>query len=260
MSKNRFYIVVAVLLAVCIPVVCRSDDGGKNVKRYKVSVEKTYPHDVSSYTQGLFFHEGRLYESAGQYGRSRFFISDHTTGKEMKHIDIDDRYFAEGSCILGGKLYVLTWKEHECLVYDPSTLRYLGSFRYTGEGWGLTTDGTSLIMSDGTSKIRFINPSTFMEERSVNVTLDGKNVTLLNELEYIKGEIWANIYTTDTIVRIDPATGEVRSLLDCSGLLKLYDRRISTDVLNGIAYNPDEDAVYLTGKYWPKLFKIKKIW
>lgn len=260
MSKNRVYIAVVILMTVFIPFVCRAEDGGKKVKRYKVTVEKTYPHDVSSYTQGLFFHDGRLYESAGQYGRSRFFISDHTTGKATKNINIDARYFAEGACIVDGKLFVLTWQEHECLVYDPSSLRYLGSFRYSGEGWGLTTDGTSLIMSDGTSRLRFINPSTFLEERSVNVTLDGKNVTLLNELEYIKGEIWANIYTTDTIARIDPATGEVKSLLDCSGLLKLYDRKLSTDVLNGIAYNPDEDAVYLTGKYWPKLFKIKKIW
>ncbi len=246
------------LIFLLAPCFCRADGGMKNVPTVKVSVEKSFPHDVTSYTQGLFFLDGKLYESAGQYGHSRFFISDHKTGKISKHTDIDKRYFAEGACVLNGRLFVLTWQEHECLVYDPVTLKYLGSFRYPGEGWGLTTDGKSLIMSDGTSRIRFLNPDTFMEEKSINVKMDGKYVKYINELEYIKGEIWANLYTSDMIAIIDPTTGDVKCLIDCSGLLKPADRKPSTDVLNGIAYNPDEDAVYLTGKYWPKMFKIKK--
>ncbi len=258
--KNRAYISFLVLLVIfsagCFAALAQE----RGVKTYKASVEKSFPHDVSSYTQGLFFHNGMLYESSGQYRHSRFRKTDPVTGKATQSISLDSRYFAEGSCILKDKLYILTWREQECLVYNPETLRYLGSFRYQGEGWGLTTDGTSLIMSDGTSEIRFINPDTFMEIKRITVTLNGKQLEYLNELEYIKGEIWANVYTSDMIAIIDPQTGEVKSLVNCKGLLPQSERKPSTDVLNGIAYNLEENAVYLTGKYWPKVYKIKKLY
>lgn len=259
MTKNSAYISFLVLLTFIFGQCPIALAQGKGVKTYKALVEKAFPHDVSSYTQGLFFHDGKLYESSGQYRHSGFRKTDLLTGKAFQSISIDKRYFAEGSCIFNGKLYILTWREQECLVYDPETLRYLGSFRYQGEGWGLTTDGTYLIMSDGSSDIRFINPDTFMEVKRISVTMNGKPVEYLNELEYIKGEIWANVYTSDIIVRIDPQTGEVNSLVNCKGLLPQSERKPSTDVLNGIAYNPQEDAVYLTGKYWPKIYRIKKL-
>ena len=260
MQKIRSYLpLVFAFLILCADSFRTQAVEGNRVKTYKVTVAKAFPHDVTSYTQGLFFREGKLYESAGQYGQSSFRKADLSTGKVTQRVNIDRQYFAEGSCILGDRLYILTWREQECLVYDPASLRYLGSFRYRGEGWGLTTDGVNLIMSDGTSKVRFINPDTFTEIKSINVLMNGKPVEYLNELEYINGEIWANIYTTDMIARIDPATGAVNSLVDCKGLLPQSERKPSTDVLNGIAYNPEEDAVYLTGKYWPKVYRIEKI-
>ena len=161
--------------------------------------------------------------------------------------------------MLGNRLYVLTWREGECFVYDIRTMQRLGTCRYTGEGWGLTTDGKSLIMSDGTSTITFRNPENFAVQRSITVTLRDKKVANLNELEYIKGEIWANVYGSDLIVRIDPATGAVRSVVNCNGLLPAAQRRPRTDVLNGIALDPASGDIWVTGKYWPKMYRIKLV-
>lgn len=232
---------------------------GQNVKTYGYKVEESVPHDVASYTQGLFFHDGNLYESAGQYGESSFRRVDLKSGRVLDRTNYEGRYFVEGSCVLNGRLYVLTWQEGECFVYDIKTMKQLGTCRYTGEGWGLTTDGKSLIMSNGTPVITFRNPETFAVERSITVTLRGKNVMYLNELEYIKGEIWANVYGTDMIVRIDPASGEVRSVVNCTGLLPASLRRPRTDVLNGIALDPATGHIWLTGKYWPKMYRIKLV-
>ena len=228
----------------------------QNVKTYGYKVEETLPHDVGSYTQGLFFYEGELYESAGQYGASNFRKVDLQTGRVLQRINFEGRYFAEGACVLGDRLYVLTWQEQECFVYDIHTWKKLGSFRYRGEGWGLTTDGKSLIMSDGSSTLTFLNPETFVPERTVSVTLRGQKVAYLNELEYIKGEVWANVYGTDQIVRIDPATGVVRAVINLRNILPAQQRTSGTDVLNGIAYEPRTGAVYVTGKYWPKMYRI----
>lgn len=246
-------------LLFCLLPLSACSASGQNVKTYGFKVEESVPHDIASYTQGLFFHDGNLYESAGQYGESSFRKVDLKSGRVLERTNFEGRYFVEGSCVLGERLYILTWQENECFVYDIRTMQRLGSCRYTGEGWGLTTDGKSLIMSDGTSLITFRNPQTFAVERSITVTLRGKKVMYLNELEYIKGEIWANVYGSDIIVRIDPATGVVRSIVNCTGLLPASLRRPRTDVLNGIACNPATGDIWLTGKYWPKMYRIKLI-
>ena len=243
-------------VSLCALALTACSASAQNVKTYGFKVEEALPHDVASYTQGLFFHEGELFESAGQYGESNFRKVDLATGRVLKRLNFEGRYFAEGACVLNGKLYVLTWQEKECFVYDMKTWNKLGTLRYLGEGWGLTTDGKSLIMSDGTSTITFRNPDNFAVERSITVTLRGQNVLYLNELEYIKGEIWANVYGTDQIVRIDPATGVVQAVINLRGILPQNLRKPRTDVLNGIAYDPRSGAVYVTGKYWPKLYRI----
>lgn len=246
------------LLACALPLAACSASG-QNVKTYGYKVEESVPHDVASYTQGLFFYDGTLYESAGQYGESNFRKVELKSGRVLERTNFEGRYFAEGACVLGNRLYVLTWREGECFVYDIRTMQRLGTCRYTGEGWGLTNDGKSLIMSNGTSTITFRNPENFAVERSITVTLRDKKVANLNELEYIKGEIWANVYGSDLIVRIDPATGVVRSVVNCNGLLPAAQRRPRTDVLNGIALNPATGDIWLTGKYWPKMYRIKLV-
>ncbi|MBR3064194.1 MAG: glutaminyl-peptide cyclotransferase [Bacteroidales bacterium] len=243
-------------VSLCALALTACSASAQNVKTYGFKVEEALPHDVASYTQGLFFYDGQLYESAGQYGESSFRKVDPATGRVLKRLNFEGRYFAEGSCVLNEKLYVLTWQEKECFVYDMKTWNKLGTLRYLGEGWGLTTDGKSLIMSDGTSTITFRNPDNFAVERSITVTLRGQNVLYLNELEYIKGEIWANVYGTDQIVRIDPATGVVRAVVNLRGILPAQLRKPRTDVLNGIAFDPRTGSVYVTGKYWPKLYRI----
>ena len=245
------------LVLLCALPLTACSASAQNVKTYGYKVEEALPHDVASYTQGLFFHDGELYESAGQYGESSFRKVDLRSGRVLKRLNFEGRYFAEGSCVLGDKLYVLTWQEKECFVYDIKTWNRIGTLRYLGEGWGLTTDGKSLIMSDGTSTITFRNPDTFVTERSITVTLRGQNVLYLNELEYIKGEIWANVYGTDQIVRIDPATGVVRAVVNLRGILPQSLRKPRTDVLNGIAFDPRSGGIYVTGKNWPQIYKLK---
>ena len=251
---RRFPSLLILLPALLAHPACSAS--AQEVRTYGYKVEERLPHDVTSYTQGLFFHDGVLYESAGQYGESSFRKVDLKTGRVERRMNFENRYFAEGSCVLGDRLYVLTWREQECFVYDIRSWDKLGSFRYQGEGWGLTTDGKSLIMSDGSSTLTFRNPATFAAERTVTVTLRGQKVLYLNELEYIKGEIWANVYGTDQIVRIDPGTGVVRGVINLRNLLPVQLRTRATDVLNGIAFDPKSGAVYVTGKYWPKMYRI----
>ena len=231
----------------------------KSVRQYEISVEESFPHDRSSYTQGLFFYEGEMYETTGQYGESTIRKVDLRSGDATVFIPVDKKYFIEGSCVLNGQMYILTWMEHVCFVYDIKTMKKIGELRNPYEGWGLTTDGTSLIMSDGTDKIYFLDGMTFMERRKIEVRMNGKKIWNLNELEYIDGKIWANVYTTDVILIIDPQTGEVEGKIDCSNLLPQNLRTSSTDVLNGIAWNSKTKSVYLTGKKWPRLYRISLV-
>ena len=228
------------------------------VKQYKIEVVKEYTHDTKAYTQGLFFDGGRFFESTGQFGESSFREVELATGKVLRKMDFQQKYFAEGSVMLDGNLYILTWLNKVAFVYDAATLQYKQTYSYPREGWDLTTDGKSLIASDGSSRLYFLTPE-FKQERSVNVTMDGRPVRYLNELEYIDGKVWANVYTTDLIVIINPADGVVEASIDCSGLLPRSLRKPETDVLNGIAQDPATGKIYLTGKYWPRLYEVRLV-
>ena len=227
------------------------------VKDYKVSVVASYPHDPDAYTQGLFFHGDTLYESTGQYGKSSFRRVDLQTGRVIKKMDFADKYCGEGSVMLDGKLYILTWTNKVAFVYDAATLKYERTWSYPREGWGLTTDGERLYASDGTNKIYVLSPD-FKLQRTIFVKLNGRNLRYLNELEWIDGKIWANVYTTDLIVVINPETGEVDARIDCSGLLPGNLRTPDTDVLNGIAVD-GKGRIFLTGKNWPRLYEVKLV-
>lgn len=218
---------------------------------------REYPHDPAAYTQGLFFHDGTLYESTGEYGRSSMRTVDLATGEVLTRLDFARKYFAEGSVILGGELFILTWTNRVAFRYDATTLTYTSTHRYPREGWGLTTDGRQLIASDGSSTLYFMD-TDFVVKRRLGVTLDGRPVRLLNELEWIGGKVWANVYTTDTVVIIDPASGRVEATVDCAGLLPEALRDDTTDVLNGIACDA-EGRIYLTGKNWPRLYEIELV-
>jgi glutamine cyclotransferase len=225
------------------------------VHSYKIVA--TYPHDPKAYTQGLQYVNGVLYEGTGLNGESSIRKVNLTTGAVLKSQPISSFYFGEGITVLGNRLYELTWQNSVAFVYDASTFQKLDTFHYPGEGWGLTYDGKRLVMSDGTSALRFIDPATFRELDRIPVRDGSRPIKELNELEYIEGEIWANVYQTDRIARIDPRTGQVNSWVDCTGLLKQADRTPETDVLNGIAYDAQRKRIFVTGKRWPKLFQIQ---
>lgn len=220
-------------------------------------VVNRYPHDPAAFTQGLLFDGGVLYEGTGLNGESGVRRVELETGRVLERSEISPEYFGEGLTLLDGRLYQLTWQSQRGFVYGRDCLCQQGEFTYEGEGWGLATDGQSLILSDGTPRIRFLDPKTFAVTRSIEVTYNGLRVLQLNELEYIHGEIYANIWQTDYIVRIDPATGNVTGWINLGGLLPLTDRRPGTDVLNGIAYDPATDRLFVTGKKWPALFEIR---
>lgn len=245
------------IISICVCVLCSILSCSAKVERYKIEVVKAYPHDTGSYTQGLFWHDGSLYESTGLNGKSTFRKVDLQSGKALTKLPFNKKYFVEGSVILGDKLYILTWTNKVIFIYDADTLEYRSTYSYPREGWGLTTDGKSLISSDGSSRIYFLTPELKFE-RSINVTLNGRAVRYLNELEWIDGRIWANVYTTDTIVIINPDTGIVEATVDCEGLLPERLRTSDTDVLNGIAVD-SEGRIFLTGKNWPELYEVKLV-
>ncbi len=220
-------------------------------------VVATYPHDPTAFTQGLVYLDGHLLESTGLNGQSTLRRVELTTGRVLQQVRLPAHYFAEGMTVLGGKIYQLTWQSQKGFVYDLATFVLEKEFTYTGEGWGLTTDGRSLILSDGTDQIRFLDPATFQVTRTVSVTRDGQPLRLLNELEFIRGEIFANIWQSNTVARIDPATGRLTGVIDFFGLLPAADRTAHTDVLNGIAYDAATDRLFVTGKNWPKLFEVR---
>ena len=245
------YLVLAMISMLC-------SCSGSEVKQYKLEVVAEFPHDTKSYTQGLFFENGNLYESTGLNGKSTFRHVDLQTGKALKKLDFDKKYFVEGSVMLDGNLYILTWEERVAFIYDAETLEYKSTKRYSRPGWGLTTDGKQLIASDGTANLYFLDAELNLDHK-VLVKLNEKPVRWLNELEYINGQVWANIYTSDEIVIINPRSGKVVGVVDCSGLLPRELHSATTDVLNGIAYNPQDGKIYLTGKNWPKMYEIKLV-
>lgn len=253
METKRMFLGMMLAGAIC---VLAGTGCSAKIKEYGIEVVGEYEHDRSAYTQGLFFDGGQLYESTGQYGESSIRIVDLGTGKVLRRLDFGNKYFAEGSVVLDGKLYVLTWTNRVAYVYDAATLEYEGAYSYPRDGWGLTTDGKSLIASDGSSRLYFLTPE-FRLERSLNVRMDGRPLRNLNELEWIDGKIWANVYLTDMIVVINPDDGNVEASIDCSGLLPRELRKPDTDVLNGIAMDPDTGKIYLTGKYWPRLYEVR---
>jgi glutamine cyclotransferase len=227
------------------------------VVNYTYEVVQTYPHDPAAYTQGLVYYQGALYESTGLNGLSSIRKVELQTGQVLKKVDVPAQYFAEGLAILNGQAYQLTWQSQRAFVYNLDSFQLLNTLNYPGEGWGLTHDGRSLIMSDGTNQIRFRNPGNFQVERSISVTDGALPVASLNELEYIKGEIYANVWQTDRIARIDPQSGRVLAWINLSGLLTAEDRMRNVDVLNGIAYDEAQGRLFVTGKLWPKLFEIR---
>lgn len=219
----------------------------------------TLPHDPGCYTQGLVIDDGVFYESCGLYGQSSLRKVDPDSGVVQAESDLGSKYFAEGLVLLKDKLYQLTWQENTGFVYDANTLELLNTFNYQTQGWGLTTDGTALILSDGTNTLYWLDPATAQIVRQVNVSYQGQPVEYLNELEYINGTVFANIYLTDTIVAIDPQDGSVISLVDLTGLRPDENSAMQGEVLNGIAYDDQNDKLYLTGKNWPTLYEVRLV-
>ncbi len=215
-----------------------------------------YPHDRLAFTQGLIFHEGQLYESTGLNGRSSLRKVNLETGEVLEMINVDQALFAEGLTEWQGTLIQLTWRDQLGLVYDLDTFQSLRSFDYSGEGWGLTHDEHHLIMSDGSNTLYFIDPDKLIEVKHIQIRENGMPVTRINELEYINGEIYANIWQTDKIVRIDPNNGNVIGWINLAGLLSRDDFSAPVDVLNGIAYDASKDRLFVTGKLWPYLYEI----
>ena len=224
---------------------------------YSYRIVQTYPHDKNAYTQGLVFENGALYEGTGRHGRSEVRKLALKNGEVLMSTKLPRRFFGEGITIYNKKLIQLTWKSRVGFVYDKENFKLINMFYYPTEGWGITHDGSRLIMSDGTSKLYFLNRNSFEIVGSINVQEQGISIEMLNELEYINGEIWANVWQTDRIVRISPKTGQVTGWINLKGLLNKKYPREPVDVLNGIAYDHENDRLFVTGKLWPKLFQIE---
>ena len=240
---------------VILSFLCLSACSSAQVKEYKAKVVGEYPHDPRAYTQGLLFHDGTLYETTGQWGESSIRTVELETGKPIVSKKLSSKYFGEGSAILDDDLYVLTWTNKLVFKYDAKTLQYKSSIGYPREDWGLTTDGKQLIASDGSSMLYYLDKDMKVMRR-LKVTLNDRPLKYLNELEWIDGKIWANVYTYDIIAIINPSSGKVEATIDCSGILPEALKKPDTDVLNGIAVD-DKGNIYITGKYWPRLYKIE---
>ncbi len=217
---------------------------------------REYPHDPSAFTQGLVYADGHLYESTGLEGASELRQVDLETGKIIRRRALGSDEFGEGLTDWDGRLLQLTWTGMRGFIYERTSLAVSGTFRYAGEGWGLTHDGRRLILSDGTAVLRFLDPETFREIGRLPVHDEGRAVPRLNELEYVRGEVYANVWQSDRVARISPETGAVLGWIDLAGLLSAADLRHPVDVLNGIAYDPGRERLFVTGKWWPKLFEI----
>ena len=224
---------------------------------YGYRVVNTYPHEITAFTQGLIFRDGELWEGTGKNGLSRLARIDLESGERKQTVQLADRYFGEGIEMIGDRIYQLTWRAHMVFVYDRENLEQLETHYNAREGWGLAFDGEHLILSDGSASLQFIDPEGFVPVRAIEVTVRGQPLNLLNELEYIDGEIWANVWQTDFIVRIDPTSGVVNSIVDLTGLAARTDLGSSEAVLNGIAWDSENRRLFVTGKHWANLFEIE---
>jgi glutaminyl-peptide cyclotransferase len=255
----------ACALAVGVVAACGSDNGpptdetetemGPTAPVVSVEQVRSFPHDSTAFTQGLVWRGGRLYESTGRYGQSSLRIVELETGRVIQRVPLGQQYFAEGLAAVGDSLYQLTWKEGVAFIWDAETLRQVAQVQYNGEGWGLTSDGRRLIVSDGSSYLSFVDPATFQLDTTVRVTDGGRPVDQLNELEWVKGEVWANVWHTQRIARIDPLSGRVKGWLDLAALIPPVTDQEA--VLNGIAYDEAQDRLLVTGKLWPRLYEIR---
>lgn len=256
---NRIFIILFCLGLFFAPFVfCAEEPVTGRTPVYSYRVVRTYPHDRTAFTQGLVYADGALYEGTGQHGRSSLRKTDLATGRVLQRIDLASYYFGEGITFFGDRMIQLTWQSGVGFVYDRATFRLLQQFSYAHEGWGITHDGKELILSDGTSVLRRLDPHTFRETSRIDVRDDRGAVTGINEMEYVKGAIYANIWPTNRIAVIHPRTGRVNAWIDMEDLLSKGDA-IDADVLNGIAYDVRGDRLFVTGKYWPKIFEIKVI-
>ncbi|UEC43200.1 MAG: Glutamine cyclotransferase [Methanothrix sp.] len=254
-AKYAAALIFTVLISGCIGEVAVDE---KVIPVYGYRVVAVHPHDPGAFTQGLAYQDGLLYEGTGLYGRSSLRETVPQTGEVVRYRALPTHLFGEGIVLSEGRLVQLTWRSGVGLVWDPDDLTVVATFFYATEGWGITSDGDRLIMSDGTSKLRFLDPETFMVTGEVEVLAGGEPLPWLNELEYIDGLIYANVWKTDRIAVISPETGEVVAWIDLSGLLTEEERE-RADVLNGIAHDPETGRLFVTGKLWPKLFEIEVV-
>lgn len=245
------------LLRLAFAVTLFHGGDGKSAPIDDYKVVATYPHSTENYTEGFFYLDGMFYEGTGIEGHSAVLAIDPETGWTLKSRDLPSQYFGEGIVDWGPNIYEWTWKSHVCFVYDRASLRPVKQFAYKGEGWGMTRTAKEIITSDGTATLRFRNPDTFRETRRVLVKDGGKIIDQLNELEFIKDEIYANVWHSDMIARISPEDGHVISWIDLAGLLPSNQRADAESVLNGIAYDAQHDRLFVTGKQWPRIFEIK---
>lgn len=243
-------------LLLCSPWIAIAQE---RAEQFTYRIVNTFPHDMSSFTQGLVYHQGFLFEGSGKRGLSTLRKINLEDAEVQMSKQLNRRYFGEGIEIVGDKIYQLTWESHMVFVYDKASFEQLGSHYNATQGWGLAFDGSALILSDGSTMLQFMDPETFAPIRKVEVTLNGTPIQYLNELEYIDGEVWANVWQTDYILRIDPATGKVNSSINLKGLSDNAELGSSEAVLNGIAWDADNRRLFVTGKHWSKLFEIELV-
>jgi glutaminyl-peptide cyclotransferase len=247
------------MLSGALAIFLAAVTAGAQTPQYGYKVIHAYPHDPDAFTQGLEYRAGFLYEGTGLKGRSSLRKEKLETGQVLQEIELDPQYFGEGITVINQQILELTWQSEAGFVYDQSNFRRLRTFNYPGEGWGLTNDGQNIYMSDGTAQIRIWDPLTLQEKRRITVHDGGQPVLNLNELEWVRGEIYANVWQTDRIVRISPADGRVVGWIDLAGILSPADRTNQVDVLNGIAYDVLGNRLFVTGKLWPRLFEIQLV-
>ncbi len=257
MLKRTRWLAIPLVGIVLVAIIANVMSGDDATPVQKVKVVATYPHDPDAFTQGLVVEGNIVYEGTGHYGRSTLRKVDLESGKTVLSMQLAGQYFGEGITVMGDQIYQITWKEGVCFLFDKQSLKSLGTLRYPDEGWGLTHDGENIYLSDGRPIIRVLDPVTFKERRRIRVRSGRRTIEKINELEFVDGEILANIWYSDQIARIDPKSGEVLGWIDCSNVYPAAQRPDREHVLNGIAYDQATGKLYVTGKNWPKLYEIE---